>query len=177
MTFSIQPTLENERALLAPLVAGDFETLYQAASDPGIWEQHPNPDRWKRDVFQTYFEGALQSKGAFKIIDKETGKVVGCTRFYDYNPDEKSIFIGYTFYCRDCWGTGLNLSVKMMMLAYIFQYVDTVLFHIGAGNIRSQIAISRLGVQKIGEEEVTYFGEASRLNFVYAIRKGDLPDL
>lgn len=60
-----------------------------------------------------------------------------------------------------------------MMLAYIFQFVTRVDFHIGAENIRSQISINRLGVTKIGELEVTYFGEEPKLNFVYRITKED----
>ena len=56
-----------------------------------------------------------------------------------------------------------------MMLDYAFQFVDRVYFHIGANNIRSQIAIGRVGAQKVGEQEVAYFGEAPKLNFIYAI--------
>ena len=169
--INIQPVLENEKVLLTPLKSDDFETLYKVASDPKIWEQHPNKDRWKREVFATFFEGALQSKGAFKIIDKETGNTIGSTRYYDYNPDENSIFIGSAFYAAEFWGTGINSSVKKLMLDYIFDFVDKVHFHIGANNIRSQIAIGRIGAQKTGEEEVHYFGEAKKLNFVYEIKK------
>jgi len=58
-----------------------------------------------------------------------------------------------------------------MMLNYIFKYVSKVIFHIGANNIRSQIAISRLGVTKTGEQEVAYHGEQPKLNYVYEINK------
>src|SRR5215217_9272170 len=97
MKFSIQPILENEKVILYPLQEKDFEALYSVASDPKIWEQHPNKDRWKKDVFRTFFEGALQSKGAFKIIDKSTGAVAGSTRIYDHQEQDSSVFIGYTF--------------------------------------------------------------------------------
>jgi len=59
MTFSIQPTLENENVRLVPLQEADFEALYEVASDPKVWEQHPNKDRWKREVFKTFFDGAM----------------------------------------------------------------------------------------------------------------------
>jgi RimJ/RimL family protein N-acetyltransferase len=85
MHFSIQPTLENDQIALHPLLDDDLEALYAVAADPDIWKQHPNKDRWKRDVFQTFFEGAMQSKGAYKIIDKATGDIMGSTRFYNYN--------------------------------------------------------------------------------------------
>jgi RimJ/RimL family protein N-acetyltransferase len=171
MNFSIQETLENERVKLVPLVTTDFDGLYQVASDSKIWEQHPNKDRWKKEVFQQYFEGAIKSEGAFKIIDKATGEIAGSTRFYDYNEADSSILIGYTFYATRYWGSGLNPAVKQLMMDYIFQYVNKVVFHIGATNLRSQIAITRLGAEKTGEENVAYYGEPSKLNFVYAIRK------
>nr|WP_294859897.1 GNAT family N-acetyltransferase [uncultured Fluviicola sp.] len=169
--FSIQPILENEQLILYPLQENDFEDLYQVASDPKIWEQHPNKDRWKRDIFQNFFNGAMQSKGAFKIIDKSTGKIIGCTRYYGYHEAENFILIGYTFYGTSSWGKGINPIVKKLMLDYIFQFVPKVQFHIGATNLRSQIAISRLGAEKIGEEEIAYFGEPSKLNFIYEITK------
>lgn len=171
MKFNIQPKLENEIAILSPLQEKDFEDLYAAASNPKIWEQHPNKDRWKREVFKTFFEGAITSEGAFKILDKVTGKIMGSTRYYDFNEQENSIFIGYTFYAVEYWGKGINKSVKTLMIDYIFQFVSKVNFHIGANNIRSQVAIGRIGAEKIGEQEVTYFGEASKLNFVYEITK------
>ncbi len=171
MNFDIQPTLENEAVILKPLQATDFNDLFAVASDPKIWEQHPNKDRWKKAVFQTFFDGAIQSNGAFLVVDKATGKIAGCTRFYDYDEREDSILIGYTFYGREYWGKGINHSVKKMMLDYIFRYVSKVYFHIGAANIRSQIAISRLGAIKIKEQEVAYFGEAPKMNFVYLIEK------
>ncbi|SKC96066.1 Protein N-acetyltransferase, RimJ/RimL family [Chitinophaga ginsengisegetis] len=171
MIFNTQPILENDKVILYPLEEKDFEALYAVASDPEIWRQHPNQDRWKREVFQVFFDGAMQSKGAFKIVDKATGNIIGSTRIYNYNEQDNSLFIGYTFYATSCWGKGINQSVKAIMLDYVFQFVSKVYFHIGANNIRSQIAIGRIGAEKIAEEEVTYFGEAPRLNFVYEISK------
>ncbi len=171
MNFSIQPILENQQLALYPLLEGDFEALYSVASDPKVWEQHPNKDRWKREVFQNFFNGAIQSKGAFKIVDKTTGEIIGSTRYYDYNEAENFILIGYTFYGTSSWGKGINPQVKKLMLDYIFQFVPKVQFHIGANNLRSQTAIGRLGAEKIGEEDVAYFGEAPKLNFIYEITK------
>ena len=57
------------------------------------------------------------------------------------------------------------------MLDYIFPFVSTVHFDIGADNIRSQIAISRLGAVKVEEELVAYYGEAAKPNFTYAITR------
>jgi RimJ/RimL family protein N-acetyltransferase len=171
LSIDLQPTLTNKNIILTPLKEEDFSVLYTVAADPEIWMQHPNKDRWKKDIFSTFFEGAIQSGGAFRVIDKITGLTIGSTRFYDYDADTQSIFIGYTFYATAYWGKGINPMVKVLMLNYIFEYVNTVCFHIGSENVRSQIAISRMGAIKTGEQEVTYFGETPKLNFVYEITK------
>ena len=171
MNFSIQPILENEKYQLIPLQKGDFELLYEVASNPEVWEQHPNKDRYKREVFKNFFQGAIESEGAFKIVEKATGNILGSTRYYNFDESKNSIFIGYTFYGTSSWGKGINPQIKNLMLDYIFQYIEKVHFHIGKENFRSQIALERLGGQKIAEEDVAYFGEPKRTNFVYEIRK------
>lgn len=169
--MNLQPILENDLVRVIPLKQDDFEALYQVASDPLVWEQHPNKDRYKREVFQNFFDGAMQSGGAFKIIDNASGKVIGSTRFYDLDIENKSILIGYTFYGRDYWGSSYNPQVKKLMLDYAFQFLDKVYFHIGAQNIRSQKAIERIGAIKVREITVAYHGEPEKLNFEYVILK------
>jgi RimJ/RimL family protein N-acetyltransferase len=173
MTLNWQPQhLQNELIALFPLQEEDFEDLYAVASDPLVWEQHPNKLRYQRDIFQNFFEGALLSRGAFLIRAITTNEIVGCSRFYDYNESEKSVLIGYTFIGRKFWGKGYNKALKKIMIDYAFQFVDKVYFHIGASNIRSQKAIAKIGAVKVDEFEVEYYGEEPKLNFVYVIEKG-----
>ncbi len=171
MKFGIQPILENEYFKLSPLKETDFEKLLQVASDPKVWEQHPNKDRYKREVFQVFFKGAVQSGGAFIIIDKNSDEILGSTRFYDFNEINNSILIGYTFYGTKSWGKNINAQVKTLMLDYIFQFVDEVLFHVGNQNFRSRKAMEKLGAIEIGQEEIAYFGEEPKTNIVYQITK------
>lgn len=171
--MNLQPALENDLVQLKPLQESDFESLYKVASDPLVWEQHPNKNRYQRAVFQNFFDGAIESKGAFVIIDRKTNTIIGSTRFYDLDEGNKSVLIGYTFYGRDFWGSAYNPSVKKLMLDYAFQFSDTVYFHIGAENVRSQKAIERLGAKKVREIIVAYHGEPEKLNFEYAIAKTD----
>jgi RimJ/RimL family protein N-acetyltransferase len=169
--FEFQPHLENEHVKLQPLKTGDFETLYKVASDPMIWEQHPNKDRYKKEVFENFFKGAIESKGAFLVFNASTDEVIGSSRYYDLNAEQNSIIIGYTFLARHCWGHTYNKSLKTLMLEHAFRFVDKVHFHIGAVNIRSQKAIEKLGAVKLKEEEVAYYGEQKNLNFIYQVNK------
>lgn len=168
---NVQSSLQNAFVKLVPLKEEDFETLYKVASDPLIWEQHPNKNRWKREIFENFFKGAMESKGAFLIYDAKTNEPIGSSRFYDWDTEKSNVAIGYTFYARSHWGGKYNPSCKQLMMQHAFKYVDNVIFHIGANNIRSQKAIERLGAVKIAEEEINYFGEDCNLNFIYQIRK------
>ncbi|MBK8702008.1 MAG: GNAT family N-acetyltransferase [Saprospiraceae bacterium] len=163
--------LANDLVSLHPLKPEDFEALYAVASDPLIWEQHPNPNRYQRPVFQNFFEGALASGGAYLAKRNDTGSVIGSSRFYDYSAEEKSVFIGYTFIAREAWGKGFNPSMKNLMIAHAFEIVEVVYFHIGIHNIRSQIAIGKLGAEKLKTVEIAYHGEPTRINFEYGIKK------
>lgn len=171
MQFDHQPHLQNNKVELVPLKKSDFEDLYKVASDPAIWLNHPNKFRYQKEIFRTFFEGAIKSEGAFKIIDKASGELIGSTRIYDYEPDKNQILIGYTFFATSHWGKGFNLSVKRLLLDYLFQFVSTVGFHIGATNFPSQKSIAKLGAVKVNEMEVTYFGEQPKQNFIYEITK------
>ena len=169
--FELQPTLENDLLVIQPLRSDDLEVLYHVASDPSIWEQHPNKDRYKRPVFETFFKGAMESGAAFLVLDKKTGEAIGSSRFYDLNVVDKSIAIGYTFLAKSHWGGIYNKVLKTAMLNHAFTFFDKVILHIGANNIRSQKATEKLGATKVGEIEMEYYGEASRLNFIYQIDK------
>ena len=114
--FNLQPTLENDIIKIIPLKQGDFETLYNIASDPLIWEQHPNKNRYQPEVFENFFKGAIESKGAFMVFNKETDEPIGCSRFYDFDQKKNSVTIGYTFFARSCWGKGFNRALKSLML-------------------------------------------------------------
>lgn len=104
------------------------------------------------------------TKSPFLILDKQTNEVMGTTSFYDYNPERSSVGIGYTFITRKYWGGPYNKSNKQLMMDYAFQHVNSVLFHVGSENFRSQKAVLKLGAEKVNEllftvngTEVPYF--------------------
>jgi N-acetyltransferase len=147
--FDLQPTLEDHVLLLRPLATEDFEGLYEVASDPLVWEQHPAKDRCQRDVFELLFADAMASGGAFAVIDKETGKIIGSTRFHRIKEAENAIEIGWTFLARKYWGGRYNGSMKQLMIDFALQFVDNILFYIDENNIRSQKAVEKIGGERI----------------------------
>jgi N-acetyltransferase len=145
MPFELQPTLTGELVELRPLRADDFDGLYAAASDPRVWEQHPESDRYTRDVFQRYFDGAMASGGAFAAVDRATGRIIGSSRYQGYDEAAGEIEIGWTFLERAFWGGTYNGEMKRLMLDHAFRFVDRVVFLVGPANIRSQRAMEKIG--------------------------------
>ena len=163
MPFDLQPTLEGALVKLRPLCAEDFSALYAVASDPLIWEQHPDSDRHKEEVFREFFRVALDSGGALLAIDAADRRVIGSSRFHGYKSEKRDIEIGWTFLARSHWGGLYNREMKHLMLRHAFQFVDTVIFLVGPNNIRSQRAVEKIGAVRIasrkngqGRESVAY---------------------
>ena len=145
MAFDLQPTLTGKLIELRPLKLSDFDELFRAASDPLIWEQHPENTRYKREVFQTYFDSGMESRGALVVIDRKTGKIIGSSRYCDLKPEESQIEVGYTFLGRAYWGGEYNRELKRLMLDHAFQFVERVVFVVGDQNFRSQKALEKIG--------------------------------
>ncbi|HYJ33258.1 MAG TPA: GNAT family N-acetyltransferase [Candidatus Binatia bacterium] len=145
MTFELQPTLSGELLELRPLRPEDFDALYAVASDPLIWEQHPEPDRYREERFRVYFDGALKSGGALIAVDRKSGAVIGASRYHAYDPAASEIEIGYTFLGRPFWGGRYNGEMKRLMLNHAFRFVDRVVFLIGEDNWRSRRAVEKIG--------------------------------
>lgn len=143
--IDMQPVLEGNTLLLRPLRTDDFESLYAAAADPLIWEVHPEPTRYQRAVFENFFNTGVESRCALVIVDKATGHIIGSSRYYDWDPQQREIAIGYTFIARAYWGGQTNGELKQLMLRHIFQWADRVWFHIGKDNIRSRKALEKIG--------------------------------
>ena len=173
MNFELQPKIQNEIIKIEPLQPGDFELLYAVASDPLIWEQHPQKERYQRAVFEGFFKAAIESGGAFRVIDAVNGEIIGSSRYHDLNLAESKVEVGYTFIARSRWGGPHNRALKTLMLDHAFRFVDRVIFKVGVNNWRSRKAMEKLGGMYIGQEMVSYTGEAQHLNVLFKIDAAD----
>jgi N-acetyltransferase len=171
MSFDLQPRLKGELIELRPLTPDDWDDLFAVASDPFIWEQHPESDRYKEDVFKIFFAEALESGGAFVVIDKQTQQIIGSTRYYGYNPENSQVEIGWTFLARKYWGGRYNAEMKQLLLAHAFKFVESVIFFVGQNNIRSQKAMEKIGAIRNGIVKRLYGNHPPALNVKYVISK------
>ncbi len=149
-----QPILTGNLIELRPLRMDDFEALFEAASDPLIWDQHPDRERYKRPVFQKFFDSAMESKGAFAVIERKSGRIIGSSRYYEFSPERREVIVGFTFLERAFWGGAYNAELKSLMLDYAFRFVDRVLFQVGENNLRSQKALEKIGARFLERTEL-----------------------
>lgn len=167
-----QPTLEGERISLRPMRPEDLDPLHAAASDPLIWAQHSARDRHQRAVFESYFAGAMACGGALVAIERLSGRIIGASRYYGWNPTDCSVIVGYTFVERSHWGTGTNREMKRLMLDHAFRWARVVWFHVSPGNAPSQRALERIGARLHDRQDIDVDGTPST-RLIYAIRPGE----
>ena len=143
------------------------------SDEPLIWEklsaEGDRPERWV--VKDIRSQRALESGGAFVVIDKKTQQIIGSTRFYGYDSEKSEIEIGWTFLARKYWGGRYNREMKRLLLDHAFQFVETVVFLVGEKNFRSQKAMEKIGATRIGLVTRTYGNHPPHLNVKYAIRR------
>ena len=168
-----QPTLIGALIRLRPLKEEDFESLYAAGSDPLLWEQHPDRERYTRARFELFFRTGMESKGALVVIDQKTGKIMGSSRFTGYDAERSVVEVGYTFVSRAYWGAGYNRELKFLMLNYAFQFCEVVQFVVGEKNYRSQTAVTKVGAKEVDRVTTPQLGGDLRTSVVYEMKKAD----
>jgi N-acetyltransferase len=166
ISFDPQPHLVGDIVELRALRESDFDDLYAVASDPLIWEQHPVPDRYRKESFREFFSEHLASGGALVAVDRRTSQIVGTSRFHGYDARRSEVEIGWTFLARSHWGGAYNAEMKALMLEHAFRFVDSVVFLIHPENIRSQRAVEKIGAVRVGAR----LDGGGRDSLVYEIR-------
>jgi N-acetyltransferase len=164
--FDAQPTLRGELLEVRPLREDDYDALFAAARDPLIWEQHPD-ERHREEVFSTFFAEHLATGGALAVVDVRSEEVIGTSRYHDFDPARSEVEIGWTFLARAYWGGVYNGELKRLMLEHAFRSVETVLFVVAPGNLRSQRAVEKLGAVRAG----TRYDDVRGERLVFALRR------
>lgn len=143
--------LEGTTIDLLPLEEHHLEELYQASADKELWKQVPS-DCSDRDTFFAVYKMVLETRGngtqyPFVIVDKQTKKLIGSTRFFEMYEADKKLEIGWTWITRDYWGSVVNLECKLLLLTYCFEVlkVNRVQLKTKDDNIRSKKAIEKIG--------------------------------
>ena len=148
--------LDGEHVRLVPLTRDHLSALCEVGLDPELWRWTASEVR-TCDNMRRYVEVALAAQAAgtalpFATIYKESGRVVGSTRFGNYAPEHRRVEIGWTFVGRPWQRTAVNTEAKLLMLRHAFDTLglNRVEWKTDALNARSRAAILRLGAVEEG---------------------------
>lgn len=155
--MNVEPIiLEGRYIRLEPLSLDHYAALYEVAFDDDIW-------RWTTTMIQTpedlraYIEIALkwQSEGhalPFATIEKDSGRVVGSTRFGNIERAHRRVEIGWTWIGKSWQRTPVNTEAKYLMLRHAFETWGCIRVELKTDvlNERSRKAILRIGAKEEG---------------------------
>ncbi len=141
---------------MEPLKESHLNSLFFAANDPRIWIYLSMKVEKKQDALNL-IKSALEAKRKgtefpYAIVMKETGEVIGSTRFLDISLTDRHAEIGWTWLHPRFWRTRVNTECKYLLLKYGFEKLNFVRIQLKTDerNLRSQAAIERLGAKKEG---------------------------
>jgi len=152
LEFNNDYILENDVVRLMPLKEEDTEILVKyALAEPTLWQYSLMPANGRENM-EKYIAAALADKKQkksypFIVFDKRKQLYAGSTRYYDFNVTHNTTQLGYTWYGKEFWGTGLNKNCKYLMLDFAFDRLglDRVELRADNNNQRSIAAMKSIG--------------------------------
>ena len=150
------PTLQGSLVTLRPLSEADAPSLAAAAADGELWTL-PFTVVPSADTVQAYIDKALhgQAEGSvmpFAVTLTSDQQIIGSTRFWKIDRENRKLEIGHTWYSCAWQRTAANTESKLLLLCYAFEQLQCVRvqFTTDVLNERSRAAILRLGAVQEG---------------------------
>ncbi|EIK96642.1 GNAT family acetyltransferase [Pseudomonas sp. M47T1] len=148
--------LEGPRIILRPLQRDDAAALVAAASDGELWNL-PFTVVPSATTVSTYLDTALKGRDAGTVLPyatvlRETGEVIGSTRFWKVDRANRKLEIGSTWISRRWQRSFVNTEAKYLMLRHAFEVLECVRVQFTTDEINapSRAAILRLGAKQEG---------------------------
>ncbi|HEX9128805.1 MAG TPA: GNAT family protein [Gemmatimonadaceae bacterium] len=148
--------LEGSFVRLEPMTLEHHAQLTEVGLDPEIWRLTIVMIRTAEEM-RSYIDSALalQREGTslpFVTIERSSGRVVGSTRFGNYDAANRRIEIGWTWLARPWQRTVINTEAKYLMLTYAFEKLHCVRVELKTDvlNAPSRKAMLRIGAKEEG---------------------------
>lgn len=149
-------TLEGAQVRLLPLAPGHLDALCAVGLDPDLWRLIPSKAETPEEM-RAYLELALdeQRRGVslpFVTTLKETGQLVGSTRYMNIDVRNRRLEIGCTWIGKPWQRSAVNTEAKLLMLQHAFEVLGCVRVELKTDflNNQSRNAILRLGAKQEG---------------------------
>lgn len=182
--FGAAIVLQNERALLQPIVPDDYGKLLGIATAHKDLLQYSPTQLHTPQLFKEYIENAIKERHdkfryAFSVFDKRTNSYAGSSSFANVSNYDKRIEIGWTWYGKEFQRTGINRNCKFLMLSYVFDELEfeRVEFRVDERNIASRTAVEKIGgkFEGILRSHMLMPDEFRRSTCYYSIIKKEWP--
>lgn len=148
--------LEGEFVRLEPMRVDHLPALCKVGLDESLWELTANIVKEKADL-ERYVRSALadQMRGVavpFVTIERESGTIVGSTRFGSIDTANRKTEIGWTWINPRWQRTVVNTEAKLLMLTHAFEVWKCIRVELktDAMNERSRNAMKRIGCVEEG---------------------------
>ena len=156
--MKVEPvTLTGRIVRLEPLSEDHIPALAKVGLEEKIWRymRYGKMESVERMAAWVHALLELQAQGTdlpFTVFHLASGSAVGCTRYLDIEPANRSLEIGGTWYGLDYQGTLVNTECKYLLLKHAFEDLGCirVWFKTDLRNLRSQHALEKLGAVKEG---------------------------
>ncbi len=156
-TSALEPVvLEGSFVRLEPMTLEHHAQLTEIGLDPEIWRLTIVMIRTGEEM-RGYMESALalQREGTslpFVTIERSSGRVVGSTRFGNYDGPNRRIEIGWTWLARPWQRTAINTEAKYLLLTHAFEKLRCVRVELKTDvlNAPSRKAMLRIGAKEEG---------------------------
>jgi len=149
-------SLEGKYVLLRPPLINGVDGLSSAARDGEIWDNpfalFPTINEMSKYLQDLVKEEQKKTILPFIIINKQSNKIVGTTRYLNIDYDNNRLGIGHTWIASSYRRTDVNTESKLLMLQYAFERLNCIAVEIRTDilNKISRKAIERLGAQQDG---------------------------
>lgn len=148
--------LENEHALLTPVVPDDRAALHDIAMDRAIWRYFVTMIETDAD-FDAFFDAGIDDLAAgrrvpYVITDKSTGRAAGSMSIGNMAERDGRLEIGWSWLGLDFQGKGINRWAKYLLMEHAFDKLgaERVEFKTDELNVQARHALRNIGATEEG---------------------------
>ena len=178
-------TLDGSTVRLEPLTEKHISALSEVAYDDSLW-LYTMTRVSNRDELQAYVRAALVMAATgtalpFVTILKSEDRVIGSTRFANYDRENLRIEIGWTWVAPQYQRTGANVEAKLLMMTHAFEMLgcNRVEFKTDVLNSKSRNALLGIGATEEGvlRQHVKLWSGRWRDSVYYSVLLSEWPQV